>query len=79
MQTYKPSDRVGILNPYTGHLTFGTIARVSPTGKRVWVALDAKHVIKDIAYNWHPRTGHHANEWYGILQPLPLQGRDTGV
>jgi len=79
MQTYKPMDRVGILNYYTGHMTFGTVARISSTGKRVWVTLDAKHIIRDVAYSWHPSTGHHSNEWHGILQPLPVQGQGGGV
>ena len=79
MNTYKPMDRVGILNPYTGRLTSGTVVRVSATGKRVWVALDAGHVIRDVAYNWHQRTSHHSNEWHGILQPLPVQGQEVGL
>ena len=79
MLNYQPGDRVAILDLFTSRITWGTVARVSPTGKRVWVTLDASHIIKDIAYNWQPSHEWHANEWHGILTVSPYSDRDADL
>lgn len=73
MTTFTPGQRVRILSIYVGHTSCGTVARVSPTGKHVWVTMDARHIIRDVNFNLRPTTGQHVNEWHGYLLPMPTQ------
>lgn len=79
MHTYKPGERVAILDPLTSHVTWGTVTRVSPTEKRVWITLDASHVIGDVEDNGQQSYEWHVNGWHGILTVSPYSGKDTGL